>query len=150
MTPITAVLVAATTAAGTPAQTSADVLAAVRELDRLIVNKDAGGMRALLLADFMGAVPTGRAFRRDEYIAFHCRPGEGLVSIEPDAAFEPVVRVFDGRFAVVNRRVDVRSRLPDGREVPKVVQRIEALVRVDGRWRLASGQGTAVQAPSTP
>jgi len=131
-------------ATGSP---EAEVLAAVLRLDALLVAKDAAGLRSLLLEGFVGGVPAGTAFRRDEYVAYHCRPGEGLVSVELDPAVAPIVRVFDGRFAVVNRRVLVRRRLPDGKDVPLVVQRIEARVLEGGAWRLASGQGTAVQPP---
>jgi len=54
------------------------------------------------------------------------------------------VRVYDGRFAVVNRRLAVR-RAEQGRQVAKYeVQRIEVLRLQDGRWRIASGQGTRV------
>jgi hypothetical protein len=133
--------------AGATGSPEEEVLAAVRRLDALLVAKDAAGLRSLLLDDFVGAVPTGTAFRRDEYIAYHCRPGEGLVSVELDPAVAPIVRVHEGRFAVVNRRVLVRRRLPDGKEVPLAVQRVEALVREGGAWRLATGQGTAVQPP---
>jgi hypothetical protein len=149
--PTAAALAALVLVAAAPARAAggpeAEVLSAVRRLDALLVAKDAAGLRSLLLDDFVGAVPAGTAFRRDEYVAYHCRPGEGLLSVELDPAVAPIVRVRDGRFAVVNRRVLVRRRLPDGGEIPLVVQRIEVLVREGGAWRLAAGQGTAVQPP---
>jgi len=123
------------------------VLTAVRALDARIVAKDAEGLAELLLPDFVGAIPTGATFTKDEYIAFHCRPDEGLAAIQPAAASVPAVRVFDGRFAVVNRRLVVRRQLPDGAAEAYEVQRIEALVKRDGHWRVASGQGTRAQPP---
>jgi ketosteroid isomerase-like protein len=124
----------------------AAVLAAVAELDALLVRKDAAGLARLLVEDFVGVVPTGAWFRRDDYIAYHCRPGEGLASVELAPGTSPVVRVVEGRFAVVNRRAAVRRKAADGREQAFAVQRIEVLALRDGRWRLVSGQGTPVGA----
>jgi hypothetical protein len=108
------------------------------------VRKDAAGLERLLVPDFVGAVPTGELFRRDAYIAYHCRPGEGLISIQPAPGASPVIRVLDGRFAVVNRRVAVERRGADGRVQALVVQRLEVLTLRDGGWKIASGQGTSV------
>jgi hypothetical protein len=119
------------------------VLAAVRELDALLVRKDAAGLRGLLVEDFVGAIPTGEWFRRDDYVAYHCRPDEGLTSIEIAPGTTPIVRVLDDRFAVVHRRVSVTRRTSEGREQAFAVQRIEVLSRDGGRWRFVSGQGTA-------
>ena len=96
-------------------------------------------------SDFVGTVPSGVALARDAYIAFHTRANEGLVAIEPAAGTEPTVRVLDGRFAVVNRRVAVRRADPAGKAEGFEVQRIEVLRFDDGRWRLVAGQGTRVQ-----
>ncbi len=120
------------------------VLDAVHALDTAIVAKDARALGALLLPDFVGAVPTGAAFTKDAYIAFHTRASEGLVAIRPADGIEPTVRVFDGRFAVVNRRLAVRRADPAGQVVAFEVQRIEVLRLQDGRWGIASGQGTRV------
>ena len=119
------------------------VMAAVRELDALLVRKDAVGLARLLVEDFVGAIPTGEWFGRDAYVAYHCRPNEGLTSIEIAPGTTPIVRVLDDRFAVVNRRVSVTRRTPDGREQAFAVQRIEVLSRDGGRWHIVSGQGTA-------
>ena len=67
------------------------------------------------------------------------------MAIEPAAGSEPTVRVFDGRFAVVNRRVAVRRADPAGKIEAFEVQRIEVLRFDDSRWEIASGQGTRVQ-----
>jgi hypothetical protein len=89
------------------------VLAAVHALDTALLAKDASALRALLEPDFVGTVPSGVALDHDAYIAFHTRADEGLVSIEPAAGTAPTVRVLDGRFAVVNRRVAVRAGCRD-------------------------------------
>jgi len=142
---VCACLAAGTAGAAEPATDA--VLAAVRALDAAIVAKDAAALGDLLVPDFVGAVPTGASYAKGEYIAFHTQPDEGLVAIEPAPSSEPAVRVFDGRFAVVNRRLAVRRRAPDGSIEAFGVQRSEALVLRDGRWRIASGQGTRVQPP---
>jgi hypothetical protein len=121
----------------------AKVLAAVRQLDSLLVAKDAAGLARLLSDGFVGAIPTGEAFGKAAYIAYHCRPDEGLTSVEIAPGTSPTVRVLDGRFAVVNRRAAVRRRAPDGREQAFAVQRIEVLALQDGAWRVLAGQGTA-------
>jgi hypothetical protein len=121
----------------------AKVLAAVRQLDSLLVAKDAAGLARLLSDGFVGAIPTGEAFGKAAYIAYHCRPDEGLTSVETAPGTSPTVRVLDGRFAVVNRRAAVRRRAPDGREQAFAVQRIEVLALQDGAWRVLAGQGTA-------
>jgi hypothetical protein len=121
------------------------VLAVVHALDTALVAKDVPALGALLEPDFVGTVPSGVALAKDAYIAFHTRPNEGLLSIEAAAGTEPKVRLIDGRFAVVNRRVAVRRADPTGKVEAFEVQRIEVLRLDDGRWRIVSGQGTRVQ-----
>ena len=121
------------------------VLAAVHALDTALVAKDAPALSALLEPDFVGTVPSGVALARDAYVAFHARPREGLLAIETAAGTEPTVRVLDGRFAVVNRRVAVRRTDAAGTVEVFEVQRIEVLRLADGHWRIVSGQGTRVQ-----
>lgn len=121
------------------------VLKTIHALDTALVAKDVPALDALLEADFVGTVPSGVALTRDAYIAFHTRPQEGLVSIDPAAGTEPKVRVFDDRFAVVNRRVAVRRTDAAGKAEGFEVQRIEVLRHADGMWRMVSGQGTRVQ-----
>lgn len=121
------------------------VLTTIHALDTALVAKDAPALGALLEPDFVGTVPSGVALARDAYIAFHTRANEGLVAIEPAAGTEPTVRVLDGRFAVVNRRVAVRRADAAGKAEGFEVQRIEVLRFDDGRWRLVAGQGTRVQ-----
>jgi hypothetical protein len=109
----------------------------------LLVAKDAAALDRLLSEDFVGAIPTGEAFGKAAYIAHHCRPDEGLTSVEIAPGTTPTVRVLDGRFAVVNRRVAVRRRASDARQQAFGVQRIEVLALRDGAWRVLAGQGTA-------
>jgi hypothetical protein len=121
------------------------VLATIHALDTALVAKDAAALGALLEPDFVGTVPSGVALARNAYIAFHTRANEGLVAIEPAAGTEPTVRLLDGRFAVVNRRVAVRRADSTGKVEAFEVQRIEVLHLDEGRWRLVAGQGTRVQ-----
>ena len=121
------------------------VLATIHALDTALVAKDAAALGALLEPDFVGSVPSGVALARDAYIAFHTRANEGLVAIESAAGTEPTVRLLDGRFAVVNRRVAVRRADSTGKVEAFEVQRIEVLHLDEGRWRLVAGQGTRVQ-----
>jgi hypothetical protein len=138
-------LAASAHARGVDATAPQAVLAAVHALDTALVAKDVPALGALLEPDFVGTVPSGVALARDAYIAFHTRPQEGLVAIEAAAGTEPTVRVFDGCFAVVNRRVAVRRAGSTGKIEAFEVQRIEVLRCTDGHWRLVSGQGTRVQ-----
>ena len=120
------------------------VLAALGALDAALLAKDASAILDLLDTDFVGVVPSGLTLARGAYVVFHTRPDEGLVSIEP-AAGEPVaVRLFDGGFAVVNRRASVRRANGSGQVEAFDVQRIEVLRLDAGRWRIVSGQGTRV------
>jgi len=121
------------------------VLATIHALDTALVAKDAAALGALLEPDFVGTVPSGVALARNAYIAFHTRANEGLVAIEPAAGTEPTVRLLDGRFAVVNRRVAVRRADSAGKVEAFEVQRIEVLHLDEGRWRMVAGQGTRVQ-----
>ena len=121
------------------------VLATIHALDTALVAKDAPTLDALLEPDFVGTVPSGVALAKDAYIAFHTRPQEGLVAIQTAAGTEPLVRVHEDRFAVVNRRVAVRRADATGKVEAFEVQRIEVLRHTDGRWRIVSGQGTRVQ-----
>jgi len=120
------------------------VLDAIHALDAAIIAKDATALSTLLQPDFIGAVPTGAVFAKDAYISFHTRATDGLIAIQSADGIEPTVRVYDGRFAVVNRRLAVRRAEQGGQVAKYEVQRIEVLRLHDGRWRIASGQGTRV------
>jgi len=120
------------------------VLDAIHALDAAIVAKDATALSTLLQPDFIGAVPTGAVFAKDAYISFHTRATDGLIAIQSADGIEPTVRVYDGRFAVVNRRLAVRRAEQGGQVAKYEVQRIEVLRLQDGRLRIASGQGTRV------
>ena len=115
------------------------VLAVVRTLDTALLAKDVSALGGLLEPDFVGTVPSGVALAKDAYIAFHTRANEGLVSIEAAAGTTPTVRVIDGRFAVVNRRVAIRRADLAGKGSFEV-QRIEVLRLDAGRWRIVSGR----------
>lgn len=115
-------------------------------LDQALVNKDSIRLRNLLTDDFIGAVPTGQAYDKELYIKFHCKPNVGLVSI--GEARQDAARIrFYGHTAIVNRRVEVKRKSPDGTTKSFAVQRIEVCVLLNGTWKLAAGQGTEVAQP---
>lgn len=147
---LTAVMLSFAASAGLAAATDGDVIVKlVSDLDRALVAKDALALDRLLTDDFVGAIPSGAAFSKAEYIAHHCRPGVGLVTLDSSKHPPATIRVF-GDTAVVNRRVHARLRFPDGAERQFDVQRIEVFVRADGAWALASGQGTEVNPQLRP
>ena len=114
----------------------------VVSLDNALVKKDSVKLGTLLTDDFIGAVPTGQSYKREAYIKFHCRPHVGLASIKekPDMAN---IRIY-GNTAIVNRRVEVVRVGPDGSAKELSVQRIEVCVLLNGKWYVASGQGTEI------
>jgi hypothetical protein len=81
------------------------------------------------------AIPPGECLWRDDHIAYHCRPDEGLTSMEIAPRTTPIVRVLDDRFAVLHRHESVTRGTSEGREQAFAVQRIEVLSRDGGRWR---------------
>jgi ketosteroid isomerase-like protein len=147
---LAAVVLSLVASAGLCLATEADDIAnLVRDLDRAIVAKDEKALGRLLADDFVGVIPSGLSLSKSEYIAHHCRPGIGLQAL--DATRHPPAQVrIVGDGAVVNRRVHARLRAADGSEREFDVQRIEVFVRVDGLWRLASGQGTEVNLALRP
>ncbi len=122
----------------------------VRALDHAIVDRDAAGLDRILSDDFVGTTPTGDAFVKADYIAFHCHSHAGPHEVDsgpPDAAR---IRIH-GDCAVVDRRVQVRKPGPGGSLEQFSVQRMEVAFRTQGGWRLISGQGTRVAAgPRAP
>lgn len=135
---------------GFAAQTDVEVISGViAELDRALVAKDAVAMDRLLADSFLGVIPSGASFAKGEYIAYHCRQGVGVQQLDSSPHPPAAIRVF-GDSAVVNRRVRARFRFPDGSERQFDVQRIEILVKVNGVWLLASGQGTEVNPALRP
>ncbi len=147
---LTAVMLSFVASAGLSQATEADdIVKLVADLDRALVAKDSVTLNRLLTDDFLGAIPSGAAFSKAEYIAHHCRPGVGLQALDSSKHPPATVRVF-GDTAVVNRRVHARLRFPDGAEREFDVQRIEVFVGVNGAWTLASGQGTEVNPELRP
>jgi len=115
-------------------------------LDQALVQKDSTRLHQLLSNDFIGAIPSGQTYTKAQYIRFHCRPQVGLVSVRQHGPDQAVIRIY-GDAAVVNRRVDVENKAPDGTIKSYTVQRIEVCVYQSGRWLVAAGQGTAVAVP---
>lgn len=113
----------------------------VISLDNSLIKKDINRIQSLLTEDFIGTIPSGQAFSKNQYIQFHCKKDEGLVSIVEKG--EDSIRLY-GTTAVVNRCVHVTKRSPDGLLNNFDVQRIEVCVQLKGIWYLAAGQGTQV------
>lgn len=115
----------------------------VLSLDKSLLKKESEQIKALLTRDFIGTVPTGESFTRAQYIQFHCKPDEGLISIEENPKGMVSVRLY-GNTAVVNRRLNVTKKNKQGLLRNFDVQRTEVLVQLKGVWYLATGQGTEV------
>ncbi len=120
-----------------------DVLNLVVSLDNSIVKKDSIKIKSLLSEDFIGTIPTGESFSKDLYIRFHCRRNVGLVSINGIDKARTSIRIY-GNSAIVNRRVHVSKKAPDGTMRSFDVQRIEVCIQKQGKWYIAAGQGTEV------
>ena len=120
-----------------------DVLNLVVSLDNSIVKKDSIKIKSLLSEDFIGTIPTGESFPKDLYIRFHCRRNVGLVSINGIDKSRTSIRIY-GNSAIVNRRVHVSKKAPDGTMRSFDVQRIEVCIQKQGKWYIAAGQGTEV------
>jgi hypothetical protein len=120
-----------------------DVLNLVASLDNSIVKKDSSKIKSILTEDFRGTIPTGESFPKDKYIRFHCKPNVGLLSINGIDKDKTFVRLY-GNTAIVNRRVHVSKKAPDGSVRSFDVQRIEVCIQQQGKWYIAAGQGTEV------
>ncbi len=128
---------------GDAQSTKDEVLNLVISLDSSIIKKDSVKLKSLLTEDFIGTIPTGESFSRNLYIRFHCRPNVGLISINGIDKDRTSVRLY-GNSAVVNRRVHVSKKAPDGSLRSYDVQRIETCIQRKGRWYISTGQGTEV------
>ena len=110
-----------------------------------LVQKNAAIFEELLMPDFIGATPTGAFFDKAGYITHHCNSNFGVVGLSEPNIEDASIRLYDNT-AVVNRRVHSHFKPPVGDVVEYDVQRIEVLVKVNGEWKMASGQGTQVVA----
>jgi ketosteroid isomerase-like protein len=122
------------------------------QFDNAIVNKDSSKLKQILTPGFVGVVPSGEVFTRSNYISHHIKPGVGLTALTGQDINNATIRVSP-TIAIVNRRVHVKIKTPDGSENDFDVQRIEVCLKENGRWLIASGQGTRVgyeDAPKTP
>ncbi len=89
------------------------VLDALSLVDRAQVEKDAQALDNALADNFIGATPTGEYFAKPAYIKHHCIPGFGLISLTHDDRRNTIIRFF-GNTAVINRRVQVSYKIPNG------------------------------------
>lgn len=122
------------------------------QLDNAIVNKDSNKLKQVLTPGFVGVVPSGEVFTKTNYINHHIKPGVGLSALTGQDINNATIRVSP-TIAIVNRRVHAKVKTPDGSENAFYVQRIEVCLKENGRWLIASGQGTRVideGAPKVP
>jgi len=112
-------------------------------IDKALAKKNATVFENLLSADFVGTIPTGDYFNKQEYIQHHCNNNFGVTSIIEDDINEDSIRFYNDT-AVVNRRAHTHFKLPGGNIIEYDVQRIEVLVKINYQWVVVSGQGTQV------
>ncbi len=48
------------------------------QLDNAITSKDSNKLKQILTANFVGVIPTGEMFTKNNYINYHTKPGVGL------------------------------------------------------------------------
>ena len=114
-----------------------------------LINKDAAALDELHTADFIGAIPTGNSFAKEEYVKHHCNPHFGIVSLTNEDISKASIRFYNNT-AVVNRRVHSQFKLPTGNIIDYDVQRIEVFIKTSGEWKLVSGHGTQVKPLGQP
>lgn len=133
----------------TIAEQTQQVWNSLLKIDKALVEKDAAILESSLSTDFMGGTPTGALFPKAAYIAHHCKPGFGIMSLTEEDVSAATIRFFDNT-AVVNRRVRSQFKLPTGVVLEYDVQRIEVLTEKNNEWQLVGGQGTQVVAVKQP
>ena len=121
----------------------------ILQLDNAITNKDSNKLKQILTAGFIGVIPTGEMFTKNNYISYHIKPGGGLTVLTGHDINNATIRVSP-TIAIVNRRVHAKIKTPDGSENEFDVQRIEVCLKENGRWLIASGQGTRVNYEGLP
>ena len=119
------------------------------QLDNAIVSKDANKLNQVLTTGFVGVIPTGEVFTKNNYISYHTKPGVGITALTGHDINTATIRVSP-TIAIVNRRLHVKVKAPDGNETENDVQRIEICIKENSRWLIASGQGTRVNLESSP
>ena len=113
------------------------------QLDNAIVSKDSNKLKQILTNGFIGVIPTGEMFTKSNYITYHTNLGVGLIELTGHDINAAIIRVSP-TMGIVNRRVHAKVKTPDGNENENDVQRIEICIKENGRWFIASGQGTSV------
>ncbi|MFN2437821.1 MAG: nuclear transport factor 2 family protein [Chitinophagaceae bacterium] len=119
------------------------------QLDNAIVKKDSGKLKQLLTEGFIGVVPSGEVFTKNNYISHHVKPGVGLMALTGHDINNATIRASP-TIAIVNRRVHAKVKTLDGVENEFDVQRIEVCIKENGGWLIASGQGTRVSPGNPP
>jgi hypothetical protein len=119
------------------------------QLDKAIVSKDSNKMKQILTNGFIGVIPTGEVFTKNNYISHHTKPFIGLTALTGQDITTAAIRVSP-TIAIVNRRVHAKLKTPEGSENEFDVQRIEVCIKENDRWFIASGQGTRVNPEVLP
>ncbi len=100
----------------------------ILQLDNAITNKDSNKLKQILTAGFIGVIPTGEMFTKNNYISYHIKPGGGLTVLTGHDINNATIRVSP-TIAIVNRRVHAKIKTPDGSENEFDVQRIEVCLK---------------------
>lgn len=130
------------------AQTATDkVWNAVLLLDKAITEKDSAGLKLILTDDFMGAIPTGRAFTKIDFIRYHCHAAVAPIVFLQYPMGQAVIHLRDNT-AVVNRQTHATLRKPDGSMIDYEIQRIEVCYKVKSEWRVAREHSTEINIAS--
>jgi hypothetical protein len=116
---------------------------ALSRIDQALLEKNGEVLDHSLSTDFIGTIPTGEFFTKQEYIRHHCTPGFGLLTLSGKDDHDTTLRFF-GNSAVINRRIHAQYQLPTGIVLEYDVQRTEMFVMEDQEWKMINGQGTRV------
>ncbi len=119
------------------------------QLDNAIVNKDSNRLKQILTPGFIGVIPSGEAFTKSNFISHYIKPGVSITSLTGQDINSATIRVSP-TIAIVNRRVHAKVKIPDGSENGYYVQSMEVCIKENGRWFIASGQGTQVLSEGLP
>lgn len=143
---------AASAAPPTPAE-EREVMAAMQAWISAVNAQDMPALRAILHDDLIFVHSDGRTQNKSEVLK-DVEAGRGAAGVELS---ETIVRVIDGRTALVKARVHVRGRPragpppPEARSrPPNIIAVVHVLVKGAGGWQLASRQATRPPLAQTP
>ena len=67
----------------------------ILSLNDALVKKDSSRLKILLAEDFVGSIPSGKVFSKQEYIRYHCKPDVGLVELKEYPKEDAIIRIYD-------------------------------------------------------